>query len=63
LKPKLNISFSIGMYQRLEKLRKNAFASMGVFGENNNNTIAGVWFWKGQGLAFPVRFFFLIKNN
>jgi len=43
-----------GMYQRLEKLRKNAFASMGVFGENNNNTIAGVWFWKGQGLAFPL---------
>ncbi len=42
------------MFQRIEKLRKNAFASMAVFGENNNNTIAGVWFWKGQGLAFPV---------
>lgn len=43
-----------GMYQRIEKLRKNAFASMCVFGENNNNTIAGVWFWKGQGLPFPL---------
>lgn len=43
-----------GMFQRLEKLRKNAFASMCVFGENNNNTIAGVWFWRGQGLAFEL---------
>merc|ERR1712080_650717 len=25
-----------GMFQRLEKLRKNAFASMALFGENNN---------------------------
>ena len=33
-----------GMFQRLDKLRKNAFGSMCVFGENNNNTIAGVWF-------------------
>ncbi len=51
------------MYQRLEKLRKNAFASMGVFGENNNNTIAGVWFWKGQGLAFPVSFSLQNQNK
>ena len=43
------------MFQRIEKLRKNAFASMAVFGEANNNTIAGVWFWKGQDLVFPVR--------
>ena len=42
------------MFSRIEKLRKNAFASMGVFGEANNNTIAGVWFWKGQELVFPV---------
>lgn len=41
-----------GFFQRLEKLRKNAFASMCVFGENNNNTITGVWFWRGQDLAF-----------
>jgi elongation factor 1-gamma len=31
------------MYQRLEKLRKNAFASMCLFGENNNSTISGIW--------------------
>lgn len=43
-----------GMFQRLEKLRKNAFASVCVFGENNNNTIAGLWFWRGQGLAFEL---------
>lgn len=43
-----------GMFQRLDKLRKNAFASMCVWGENNNNTIAGVWFWKGHELAFPL---------
>lgn len=43
-----------GMFQRIEKLRKNAFASMCVFGEANNNTIAGVWFWKGQELVFPL---------
>jgi elongation factor 1-gamma len=43
-----------GMYQRIEKLRKNAFASMAVWGENKNNTIAGCWLWKGQELAFPL---------
>lgn len=43
-----------GMFQRIEKLRKNAFASMCVFGEDNKNTIAGVWFWKGQELVFPL---------
>lgn len=43
-----------GMYQRIERLRKNAFASMCVFGEDSNNTIAGVWFWKGQDLVFPM---------
>jgi len=43
-----------GFFQRLEKLRKNAFASMCVFGENNNNTIAGIWFWRGHELAFEL---------
>jgi elongation factor 1-gamma len=43
-----------GFFQRLDKLRKNAFASMCVFGENNNNTIAGVWFWRGHELAFEL---------
>ncbi|UJR10199.1 hypothetical protein I4U23_014414 [Adineta vaga] len=43
-----------GFYQRLDKLRKHAFASMCVFGENNNNTIAGVWVWRGHELAFEL---------
>ena len=42
------------MFQRLEKLRKNAFASMCLFGENNNSTISGIWVWKGHDLAFDL---------
>merc|ERR1712113_1035459 len=41
-----------GMMQRLDKLRKYAFGSMGVFGSNNNSSISGVWCWRGQNLAF-----------
>lgn len=43
-----------GMYQRLDKMRKQAFASMCLFGEDNNSTISGVWVWRGQELAFPL---------
>jgi len=43
-----------GMFQRLEKLRKNAFASMALFGENNNSTISGIWVWRGHELAFEL---------
>ena len=43
-----------GMSQRLEKLRKNAFASMVVFGANNDSSISGVWMWRGYELAFPL---------
>jgi elongation factor 1-gamma len=43
-----------GMYQRLDKMRKNAFASMNLFGEDNNSSISGVWVWRGQELAFPL---------
>ena len=42
------------MFQRIEKLRKHSFGSMCVWGEANNNTIAGIWFWKGHELVFPV---------
>merc|ERR1712137_287812 len=41
-----------GMMQRLDKLRKYAFGSVCVFGENNDSTISGVWAWRGQDLAF-----------
>ncbi|XP_055331164.1 elongation factor 1-gamma-A-like [Paramacrobiotus metropolitanus] len=43
-----------GMFQRLDKMRKHSFGSMVLFGENNNSTISGVWFWRGQGLAFEL---------
>merc|ERR1719244_1611557 len=43
-----------GMYQRLEKLRKNAFASMCLFGKDNDSSISGIWFWRGQNLAFEL---------
>jgi len=43
-----------GMYQRLEKLKKNAFASCGLFGENNNSSISGIWVWRGHDLAFEL---------
>merc|ERR1711931_159935 len=43
-----------GMFQRLEKLKKNAFASVGIFGEDKANNISGIWVWRGQELAFPL---------
>jgi len=43
-----------GMYQRLDKMRKQAFASVCLFGEDNNSTISGIWVWRGQELAFPL---------
>jgi elongation factor 1-gamma len=43
-----------GMYQRLDKMRKNAFASACLFGEDNNSTISGLWVWRGQDLAFTL---------
>lgn len=43
-----------GMFQRLDKMRKQAFSSVLLFGENNNSTISGVWVWRGQDLAFKL---------
>jgi len=43
-----------GFFQRLDKLRKHAFGSMCVFGENNNNTVTGIWVWRGHELAFEL---------
>jgi len=43
-----------GMYQRLDKMRKNAFGSMILFGEDNKSSISGVWVWKGHELAFNL---------
>nr|XP_025874926.1 elongation factor 1-gamma-like [Vulpes vulpes] len=41
-----------GMFQRLDKLRKNAFASVILFGTNNSSSISRVWVFRGQELAF-----------
>ncbi|XP_056626223.1 elongation factor 1-gamma [Triplophysa dalaica] len=43
-----------GMFQRLDKLRKNAFASVILFGTNNDSCISGIWVFRGQDLAFPL---------
>jgi len=41
-----------GMFQRLDKMRKNAFASVCLFGEDDNSSISGIWIWRGQDLLF-----------
>lgn len=43
-----------GMFQRLDKMRKGAFASACLFGTDNNSSISGVWVWRGQDLAFTL---------
>ncbi|KAJ8684239.1 hypothetical protein QAD02_020031 [Eretmocerus hayati] len=43
-----------GMYQRLDKMRKAAFASVCLFGTDNDSTISGIWVWRGQELAFKL---------
>merc|ERR1712024_284065 len=43
-----------GMFQRLDKLNKNAFGSACVFGENNNNSISSIWVFKGHKLSFDL---------
>lgn len=44
----------LGMFQRLEKLKKNAFASVCLFGTDNNSTISGIWVWRGHELVFKL---------
>jgi len=43
-----------GMLQRIEKLKKNAFASMCIFGESNNMAISGIWLFRGQKCGFDL---------
>jgi len=43
-----------GMFQRLDKLNKNAFASVGVFGKSRDAQIQGLWVWRGKDLVFPL---------
>jgi len=43
-----------GMFQRLDKMRKQCFSSVCLFGADNDCTISGVWVWRGQDLAFEL---------
>merc|ERR1712190_84052 len=44
-----------GFFQRLDKLNKNAFGSMIVYGDQKNGFgIDGLWFWRSQDLAFKL---------
>ncbi|NXO04268.1 EF1G factor, partial [Rhinopomastus cyanomelas] len=43
-----------GMFQRLDKLRKNAFASVILFGTDHDSSISGLWIFRGQELAFTL---------
>jgi len=43
-----------GMYQRLDKLNKNGFASMALFGKSRNSQIQGLWVWRGKDLVFKL---------
>ncbi|KAI6187051.1 Elongation factor 1 gamma [Aphelenchoides besseyi] len=43
-----------GMFQRLDKMRKHAFGSVCLFGDNNDSTISGIWIWRGPKLAFEL---------
>ncbi|XP_045451813.1 elongation factor 1-gamma isoform X2 [Melitaea cinxia] len=43
-----------GMFQRLDKMRKQAFASVCLFGADDDSSISGVWVWRGRDLAFPL---------
>ena len=42
------------MYQRLDKLNKNSFACMCVFGKSRDAQIQGLWIWRGKDLVFPL---------
>lgn len=44
----------IGMYQRLDKLRRNAFGCMVLSGTKNDSAISGLWVWRGHELVFTV---------
>lgn len=44
-------------------MRKQAFASVCLFGEDNNSSISGVWVWRGHDLAFEVIIGFVVWLN
>lgn len=49
-----NENLITGMFQRLDKLNKNAFAAVGAFGKSRDAQIQGLWVWRGKDLVFPL---------
>ncbi|XP_036392477.1 elongation factor 1-gamma-like [Megalops cyprinoides] len=43
-----------GMFQRLDRLRKHAFASVALLGTDGDSSISGIWLLRGQELAFEL---------
>ncbi|XP_077311971.1 elongation factor 1-gamma [Lithobates pipiens] len=52
--PFMSCNLITGMFQRLDKLRKTGFASVILFGTNNDSSISGIWVFRGQDLAFTL---------
>lgn len=44
-----------GFFQRLEEVRKYAFGSMGVYGEDNNSAIYGMFIFRGMDIPLMVQ--------
>jgi elongation factor 1-gamma len=44
-----------GFLQRLEHFRKYAFGVHGVYGDEPNFEIRGVWCWRGEGIPFEIK--------
>jgi len=42
-------------YKNAMPLEKNAFGSWGIYGEEPNLTIRGVWFWKGLDILPAIK--------
>jgi len=43
-----------GMFQRLDRLRKHCYSTMALVEGPKKYSIVGLWFWKGQDLAFNL---------
>lgn len=41
-----------GFLERAEQGRKHVFANLGIYGEEGNLEIKGVWLWRGKGIPF-----------
>ncbi|KAB0396362.1 hypothetical protein E2I00_008273 [Balaenoptera physalus] len=50
----MSFNLMTAVFQRLDKLGKNASVSVILFGTNNSGPISGVWVFRGQELAFPL---------